>query len=445
MTEFVRSDLSELGLPIRLGRPVFINAGEIAQERLVTPRLISTLLNKQFVALTGAAVEDFVFTLRLFHFQLQKTDEVILRESAESGFPLVVLRDGEIIVNFDILETRRFEWKDSSRPIYTYIPGFNVQRIPRMVRRPLSNFLQAGYSSGNGDVSEKYRRLPLTRFEFAILLLNLIVTAFSKKKAIPFHWPAGKRAVFVPFHDVDTGGFLKRGGRDSLFKVEEKHQIRSTWFIPTAYLGQERNKVEFLLESGHEIGWHGHNHDHRLPYSPFAERRVKILKDSWLCRPENYPAGMRTPKLLKSNHLFDLLDRSCSNLRYDTSFLQGIVPYDLWVHGRSTNILEIPITVPTDIVVWNALGGIAPSHRAARILETQIERTKKLIEAGGLISIVTHPEEDLSEKPELLYVYDQYLSFIKSCSDVEIMTGGELFRYWSNKRAMGNHSLDHVN
>ena len=39
-----------------------------------------------------------------------------------------------------------------------------------------------------------------------------------------FHWPEGKQAVFVPFHDVDTGGFLKRGDRSPLFLVEQKHE-----------------------------------------------------------------------------------------------------------------------------------------------------------------------------------------------------------------------------
>jgi peptidoglycan/xylan/chitin deacetylase (PgdA/CDA1 family) len=237
--------------------------------------------------------------------------------------------------------------------------------------------------------------------------------------------------VFVPFHDVDTGGFLKRGERDPLFRIEQKHGIRSTWFVPTAFLGETKKRVEFLLQSGHEVGWHGHNHDHRLPFSPFAEQRVGILRKSWLCETENYPAGMRTPRLLKSNHLFELLDQNCSDLRYDTSFLQGIVPYDLWANGRKTNILEVPITVPTDIVVWNVLDSVPSSQRAAKILQTQIARTKKLIEVGGVISIVTHPETDLSEQPELLDVYDQYLTYIKSCPDVRIMTGGELFRYWT--------------
>lgn len=439
MTSLISSDLTDLGLPIRLARPVLLNSGKEVSKRSVKPRIVSEFLNERFTSLTGRVAQEFVFPTRLFEFDLRQTDEVILQESAEKGFPLIVLREGEVIVNFDILATQWFEWKDSKRPIYTHIPGFNIQSIPPAVRRPLSNLLQANHSSGSTGVIEKYRQLPLTGFEFVVLLLDLAATVNSEGGSRSFHWPEGKRAVFVPFHDVDTGGFLKRGARSPLFLVEQKHEIRSTWFVTTAYLGGDKKKIEFLIRSGHEVGWHDYNHDHRLPFSPFAEQRVEVLKNSWLCEPENSPAGMRTPKLLKSNHLFDVLDRSCPNLRYDTSFLQGIVPYDLWVNGRKTNILEIPITVPTDIVVWNALGGIPSSRRAATILETQIARTKKLIEVGGIISIVTHPEEDLSEQPELLDVYDQYLAYIKSCHDIGIMTGGELFNYWSKDRLHADH------
>jgi peptidoglycan/xylan/chitin deacetylase (PgdA/CDA1 family) len=342
-----------------------------------------------------------------------------------------VRRDEEVIVNFDIRATQAFHFTDSKRPIYTYIPGFNIQRIPAVIRRPLSNFVQSVSTRRKGSVVSDYGKLPLRSFEFVILLLNKILVGGSEYGNRAFQWPQGKRAVFVSLHDVDTGGLLGRGERDPLFRLEQKHQIHSTWFITTAALKGKEDAIDFLLQSGNEVGWHGHKHDHRLPLKPYADKHVQKLKKSFLAHPENFPTGMRCPKLLKSNYLFDVLERTCPALCYDTTFSQGIVPYYLWLNGRKSKILEIPITVPTDIGVYNKLHGIPFLRKCEAILEAQIARTKKLIEVGEIVSIVTHPEKDLSERPGFLDVYDQYLQFIKGCPDIWFTTAGELFKYWT--------------
>jgi len=425
------SDFGDLGLPIRLPRPIRVNVARTVAEGIVRPIITSQELSAQLSELTGAASEEFLLSTYIFDFRLQSGDQVLVR-AAENNLPLIVCRDDEVIVNFDIGATQAFRFEDSKRPIYTYIPGFNIQKIPEALRRPLSNFVQSLASPRNIDVIGKYRRLPLTSFEFVILLLNKILARSLGYKTGVFQWPEGKRAVFISLHDVDTRGFFQRRERDPLFQLEQKYQIHATWFMPIKFLKGKEKAMDFLWQSGNEVGWHGYNHDHRLPFKPYADQRVQILRNSWLCAPENFPTGMRTPKLLKSNYLFDLLERSCPALRYDTSFLQGIVPYYLWVDGRQSKILEIPTTIPTDILLYNQLYGIPRSRRSATVLEAQIARTKKLLEVGGIISIVTHPEKGLTERPDFLDVYDQYLSFIKSCPDIWFATAGELFRYWTS-------------
>jgi peptidoglycan/xylan/chitin deacetylase (PgdA/CDA1 family) len=423
-------DFKDLGVPIRLPRAIRVNSARIVAEGVFRPTVTSKELSKELTEITGVASEDFPLSTRVSEFDLQESDHVLV-QAAMNKLPLIICRDGEVIVNFDIQATQAFNFADSKRPIYTYIPGFNIQMIPPVIRRPLSNLVQSVYSRKMQDTVRDFGRLPLTGFEFVILLLNKLLARHSAYEDRAFHWPSGKRAVFVSVHDVDTGGFLSRRECDPLFRLEQKHQIHSTWFIPTAILKGKKETIDFLFRSGNEIGWHGHKHDHRLPFKPFAEQQVQMLKSSFLAQPENFPTGMRSPKLLKSNHLFDLLERSCPALCYDTSFSQGIVPYYLWLNGRQSKILEIPVTVPTDISVYNALPGIPRSRRSKAILEAQISRTKKLREVGGIISIVTHPEKDLTERPEFLDIYDQYLLYIKSCPDIWFATAGELFRYWT--------------
>ena len=400
------SDLSELGLPMRLAGHVRLNSGKHAPGAVIRTEILSRDLEREFAGLTGCTASNFLLSTRVFDLRLEPDDQVLVRTEG-AGLPLIIRRNGEVIVNFDIQATQAFSFSDSKRPIYTYVPGFNVHTVPEKIRRPLSNFVQSLRAPHHVDGSRDYRRLPLTGFEFSVLLVNSVLAAGAPGTGRAFHWPFGKRAVFVALHDVDTGGFLARRERDPLFRVEAKHQIHSTWFVPTSILNRTRDGVDFLLESAHQVGWHGHKHDHRDHVKPFADEAVRALTKSRLADAANFPTGMRLPKLLKSNYLFDLIDRSCPALCYDTSFLRGIVPHRLWLNGRESRILEIPTTVPTDILLYNELHGVSRTRRAKAMLEAQIARTEQLITAGALISIVTHPETTLSERPDFLDVYDQ--------------------------------------
>ena len=423
-------DLKDLGVPIRLPGAIHANSARTVAEGVFRPTITSKELNNELTRITGVAPEEFSLSTCVFEFDLLESDQVIVR-TVESSLPLIVLRNEEVIVNFDIRATQAFRFGDSKRPIYTYIPGFNIQRIPTVTRRPLSNFVQSMYSSRKGKVAQDYSKLPLTSFEFVILLLNKVLVRTPGYENRAFQWPSKKRSVFVSLHDVDTGGLLRRRERDPLFRLEQKYQIHSTWFVLTSVLKGKKERVDFLLQSGNEVGWHGHRHDHRLPFKPHGDQQVQMLRNSFLAEPDNFPTGMRCPKLQKSNYLFELLERSCPALCYDTSFSQGIVPYYLWLNGRQSKILEIPITVPTDIGVYNKLHGVPRLRRFEAILDAQVARTKRLMEVGGLISIVTHPEKDLTEQPEFLDIYDQYLRYVKSCPDIWFATAGELFRYWT--------------
>ena len=426
------SDLSDLGLPLRLARPVQFNLASVVAEGTIQAVITSRELADEFAEISGAQPGNFPLSTRVFDFSVRQSDDVIVR-SADGGLPLIIRRDGEVIVNFDIPVTQVFHFADSRRPIYTYIPGFSIQWVPERVRRPISNLVQSLRTRRGLDVTESYKRLPLTGFEFTVFLLNTILTSGLPERPPIFHWPHGKRAVFIALHDVDTAGFLLRGERDPLFRIEAEHQIRATWFVPTKILNGHSHATDFLLQSDNDVGWHGHKHDHRDHIKPFADEAVKALQESRLGDSASSPVGMRLPKLLKSNYLFEQLDHHCPTLCYDTSFFGGIVPYQLWVNGRQSRILEIPTTVPTEIRVYNELHGLPRVRRADAILKAQIARTQKLLEAGAVISIVTHPEKGLSERPEFLDIYNQYLCFIRSCPDIWFATARELYQYWTQK------------
>jgi peptidoglycan/xylan/chitin deacetylase (PgdA/CDA1 family) len=418
-------------MPFRLPGAYRPYSGRTVAEGPIRLNFVSAEVRLRFEEWTGVEAESFPLATRVFEFKSEDADEIIAR-TVEGGLPLIVRRNGEVIVNFDVPATQAFEFADSTRPFYTYLPAFNIQAIPPFVRRPLSNTLAGLRFRMNGSGGRNYARLPLTNFEFAVFALSAVLVESSPDPPQVYRWPGGKRAAFLSTHDVDTASLLRRRENDPLFRIEQKHKITSTWFIPTAVMNG-RGAVDFLLGSGQEVGWHGHKHDHRLPYRPFTEQSVEVLNQSFLAEPANFPTGMRSPRLLKSNRLFEVLERDCPAMSYDTSFLQGIAPYYLWLKQRASRILEIPMTVPSDIRIYNELQGIKGPARFRAMLEAQITRTKQLVRAGGLVSIVTHPEKDLSERPELLDIYDDYLAFVTSCPDIHLTTAGQLYCHWTGQ------------
>ncbi len=289
------SDFSDFGLPTRLPRPIRVNEGRTVAEGVVRPRIASKDLEEELNKITGASAEEFPLSTRVFNFALQENDSVLV-QTVEEGLPLVVSRNNEVIVNFDIRATQAFRFGDSKRPIYTYFPGFNIQMIPAAIRRPLSIFVESVHSRRRREDLPNYSRLPLTSFEFVILLLNKALAREPGHETRAFQWPHGKSAAFLSLHDVDTGGLLRRGEGDPLFRLEQKHKIRSTWFVSTRPLKGREGAVDFLLQSGNEVGWHGYNHDHRLPFDPFASQRVEMLKNSFLAEPKTFPNGHAMPE-----------------------------------------------------------------------------------------------------------------------------------------------------
>lgn len=423
-------DARVLGTRARLARTVLRHVATVAKEGDVRPVIVSPDLARRFLDCVGCSAETFSLTTRIFELEAKDGDDVLVRD-VESALPLIFSRKGHIVVNFDIAATRAFRFADSKRPVYTYVPGFDIHKVPEWFRRPVSNVVQA-LRSGKLDVVARYGALPLTGFECAALLIAI---AASDANRLPFTWPSGHRAVFLSFHDVDTAGLLARKDLDPLLCVEQKHGIRSCWFVPTTVLGRDEHAVDFLRQAGHEVGWRGHKHDHREHVGRHADAAVNALTHSQLVDAANFPLGMRLPRLLKSHYLFAQLEPPRTMLQYDTSFLNGVVPYPLWLNGGPSKILEIPTTVPTDILLYNQLHQLPPRQRGDVMLQVQIARTERLRAIGAVISIVTHPEKGISERPDFLNVYDQYLAYIRSATDIWFPTAGEFFSYWTGLQA----------
>ncbi|UXA19592.1 polysaccharide deacetylase [Mycobacterium sp. SMC-4] len=230
-----------------------------------------------------------------------------------------------------------------------------------------------------------------------------------------FIWPAGKTAAAAFTFDVDAESAVLWGnqsvgarmsvmshqaygplvGIPRILDLLEKHQIRSTFFVPGHTADRYPQAVRSIVAAGHEIAHHGYLHEQPTALTREEEidaldRGLAALADVAGVRPAGYRAPMwdlswRTPVLLAER---DFL--------YDSSLMDADHPYELAITpGAAQSLVEIPIQWALDD--WEQYcflpditgSGLIESPRKAREL-WQLE-FDALRAAGGCWVLTNHP------------------------------------------------------
>ncbi len=68
------------------------------------------------------------------------------------------------------------------------------------------------------------------------------------------------------FADISRGQYGPREGLDRCLGVLKEEQIRATFFIPGIIAERYPDKVRMIVQDGHEIGYHGYEHESVIGY-----------------------------------------------------------------------------------------------------------------------------------------------------------------------------------
>lgn len=269
-------------------------------------------------------------------------------------------------------------------------------------------------------------------------LIRGIVEDGGPAEPVPF-WPDGKRYAVVLSHDIDTDYCLRSPAvLDKVRAIEEGIGMRSAWMLVAKLFGIGRPALDDLYAAGHEIGFHGTVHDHRLAFLAPVEMARRIACAAELI--DTYGAmGFRSPSYLRTPGLYQALD---GILQYDMSMhdaVEGICRSAPRLEGCSTclpffvvgtDVLEIPTTVPED---WHfdLLGHTDPREVARKQLDSLT-----LIKArSGVASVLTHAEPAPATPRHWMETYREVLTHLANDEDAWVVTPGELNRHWRNRRA----------
>ena len=242
-------------------------------------------------------------------------------------------------------------------------------------------------------------------------------------------WPDGCRGAFALTFDCDvayayTGGAKTSGdppvGEDLLAKHPgslanlsrglyglhvglprildflDRHQIKGTFFIPSANAARYPDAFKAVVAGGHEVGAHGHQHENLPDYRHDAETEAAILATS-LAELEKYlgvrPTGYRSPAWDMNRHSPKLLRDA--GFFYDSSLFAGEAPYRMSVYDPDVELLEFPIDWCHDDAAYYlffkppiTMAQFHDPEEVGRIWRTDLDG---VIDAGGVFTLTCHP------------------------------------------------------
>ena len=324
----------------------------------------------------------------------------------------------------DILFERYFS---HTRPLYTYLPGFARECIPRNARKYIKR-AGAALERKTGDPILRFPAWPIDR---SLELLKYIIT--ETKPDDPFvrdtFSDARANPRFILTHDIDSHrGF---DTIDRIRSMEEDYGVRSVWFIVGKAMEEQRAAIRALLDSGNEIGLHGISHDNKIAFLKKTAIEKRLLKArKWIA--DFHIRGFRSPSLFRTEQLLDALS---GYFEYDSSVPDtGVFSPYVFPSGCCSvfpffrkKLLEVPVTLPMDSAL------IFSGTRQEEIFDIWREKTRWIESVGGVGVLLTHAEPHFIGEKGMLKTYERFLKYLVRETAFRTITASEVIAEGARK------------
>ncbi|MCG8571235.1 MAG: hypothetical protein MJB14_13960 [Spirochaetes bacterium] len=201
-------------------------------------------------------------------------------------------------------------------------------------------------------------------------------------------WPDNKQFAFIVTHDVEKlKGYQKV---KKLAELDLKYNVKSCFnFVPMLY-SVEHDMLNYLKESGFEIGVHGYNHDGKLfsSINIFNSRYPVINKylNDW------GSVGFYSPSTLRNMDWLHQIKMEYDSSTFDTDpfepqpdGVKTIFPFIVkYEKDNSKSYVEIPYTLAQDHTMFNIL-----KEKSIDIWKMKVDW---IAENGGMVHVRTHPD-----------------------------------------------------
>lgn len=249
-----------------------------------------------------------------------------------------------------------------------------------------------------------------------------------------WNWPDGRSFAFFLSFDLEadapevrekprdyvslTRGRAGLGAMGRLLDIMNACDIKTTFYICTWLTEQHPGIITRIADQGHEIGCHGHLHEHLIHLSADQERGVFEQSDA-LCKSFfGGPApGFRAPYWRMNAGTLKLISQF--GFKYDSSMMDSNAPYILVNDPDRPAVVELPVSTYLDDYPHYEVNRRSAGEFKTLVLE-EVDAVK---EQGGYMSLSMHPKmEVLDSRLKALQAIIEHVQ----ASNGYISTGNEL-------------------
>ncbi len=277
------------------------------------------------------------------------------------------------------------------------------------------------------------------------------MTAMNKESNV---WPQDKQCAVSFSFDLDgetlwtsrnyenwkrpgnlaQGAYGPKIGTPKILDVLEKHDVKTTFFIPTWIVEKYPDLCRNIVARGHEIGWHGYLHE----FDPNAGyEKEKEIMDRCLETFDKVlkvrPRGYRSPLYEITEAGKRIIDEY--DFLYSSNFMDDDYPY-LWNDDAcARKIVELPTQWLWEDGSFFFFTLSEPVRRGISSCKQAFDIWTEEFDAihanGAFLNLVFHPQ--IMGRFSRIQLLDDLLSYMKSKPGTWIAASEDIAQFWLDR------------
>ena len=260
----------------------------------------------------------------------------------------------------------------------------------------------------------------------------------------PVRWPNGAQCAVCLTFDFDAeslwlaedpknaellttlslGAYGAKVGVVKILELLREEGIKGTFFTPGWTIDNHTERVERILEEGHELAHHGYMHHTPDPSRPGQiieelDRGLEAMKRQFGVTPK----GFRPPNSESCHFLLEALVER--NFQYNSCFKDDIHPYRHRLRDGRPGPIELPEHPSLEDWGFGAthIRSPRPLFPSEHVLSIWGEEFEEIYRMGGVYVLVMHPQ--VTGRPLRLRILRDFIHFTRRFPKVIYATGTE--------------------